>query len=269
MVLPTPQVDQAGALFCYALTESAWVVGGAVSNGGVVIRWAGEALAPDLSAAPGAVVDVALLDLAATVEPGSDGLVMVPYLLAERSPLWDPDLPGAYLGLRRGHTRAHLVRAAVEGVCRQLAVITDQLDRLTTVTSVRATGGVFRSALWREVMAAHLDRPLRVVAAAEGTALGAAALGLLALGRADELDDALRQLNPRQAATSQSIEPDPGLVETYQRLRGDLPRLITALEATASLFNAATAHPDPQPDLPEPSLEWPHGAHRSAAARRP
>ena len=55
---------------------------------------------------------------------------MLPYLLAERAPLWDPDLPGAYLGLRRDHTRAHLIRAAVEGVCLQLKVVLDQLDRL-------------------------------------------------------------------------------------------------------------------------------------------
>ena len=67
--------------------------------------------------------------LAASVPAGSDGLVMLPYLLAERAPLWDPDLPGAYLGLRREHTRAHLIRAAVEGVCLQLRAILDRLDR--------------------------------------------------------------------------------------------------------------------------------------------
>ena len=160
MAVPQPQVDDEGALFCYALTDSVWVVGGAVSNGGVVIRWAGDSLAPDLSAPARGLADEALLSLAGTVPAGSDGLVMLPYLLAERAPLWDPDLPGAYLGLRRGHTRAHLVRAAVEGVCRQLAVITDSLDRIAAVSSVRVTGGAFRSPLWRDVMAASLNRPL-------------------------------------------------------------------------------------------------------------
>src|SRR6185295_6761314 len=104
--------------------------------------------------------DAALLKLAASVPAGSDGLVMLPYLLAERAPLWDPDLPGAYLGLRRDHDRAHLVRAAVEGVCLQLRVILDQLDRLHPVSSVRVTGGALRSPLWRDVLAAALDRPL-------------------------------------------------------------------------------------------------------------
>lgn len=142
MVVPSPQVDAAGTLFCYALTESAWVVGGAVSNGGFVIRWALDALAPDVRSLAGdASADEALLALAADVPAGSDGLLMLPYLLAERAPLWDPDLPGAYLGLRREHTRGHFVRAAVEGVCLQLSILVDELNRLESVTSVRATAG--------------------------------------------------------------------------------------------------------------------------------
>ena len=106
MVVPEPRVDDEGTLFCYALTDSVWVAGGAVSNGGIVVRWAGGALAPDLVDAEPARTDEAVLALAAGVPAGSDGLVMLPYLMAERAPLWDPDLPGAYLGLRREHTRA-------------------------------------------------------------------------------------------------------------------------------------------------------------------
>ena len=131
-----------------------------------------------------------MLELAAAVPAGSDGLVMLPYLLAERAPLWDPDVPGAYLGLRRDHTRGHLVRAAVEGVCLQLRLVLDQLDRLAPVRAVHVTGGAFRAPLWREVMAATLDRPLHAVGDAEGTALGAAVLGLVGLGRAARLDEA-------------------------------------------------------------------------------
>ena len=78
----------------------------------------------------------------------------------------------------------HFVRAAVEGVAFQLATILDGLESVEPVTSIRATGGAFRSALWREVLAGVLDRPLTVTAGAEGSALGAAALGLHAIGAA-------------------------------------------------------------------------------------
>src|SRR5213078_248786 len=106
MAVADPHIDEHRTLFCYALTDSLWIVGGAVSNGGIVIRWAGRSLAPDLPGTSGdRTADEALLDLAASVPAGSDGLLMLPYLLAERAPLWDPDVPGAYLGLRRDHTR--------------------------------------------------------------------------------------------------------------------------------------------------------------------
>src|SRR5690606_34069135 len=128
----------------------------------------------------------------------------------ERAPLWDPDVPGAYLGLRRAHTRAHLVRAALEGVALQLGIIVDRLDALAPggVTSVRATGGAFRSALWRDVLAAVLDRPLCTVGAAEGSALGAAALGLFALGRADSLAGGLALVQNPDEGAAQLVESD-------------------------------------------------------------
>jgi gluconokinase len=237
MAVPEPTVDADGTLFTYALTESTWVTGGAISTGGVVIRWAAESLAPDVAATAGdAGPDVALLELAASAPAGSAGLVMLPYLLAERAPLWDPDLPGAFLGLRREHTRAHLVRAAVEGVCMQMRVILDRLDAVHPVSSIRATGGVFRSQLWREVMAATLDRPLYVIGSAEGTALGAAALGLLALERAPHLDDALAQLIPPDAPSPSPVEANPALVATYAAQRTSLPELIGELEQVAGLF---------------------------------
>lgn len=175
---PPDRLDD--ALFCYALSDTTWVIGGAVSNGGIVVRWAGSSLAPDVGGDSSDPADESLLDLAAQVPAGRDGLVMLPYLPSERAPLWDAELHGAYLGLRRGHTRAHLIRAAVEGVCLNLSLIVDHLHATRPVTAARMTGGDFRSMLWREVLAASLDRPLTVVGDAEGSALGAAELGLLA-----------------------------------------------------------------------------------------
>ncbi|MBX9247155.1 gluconokinase, partial [Actinotalea ferrariae] len=180
-VTSTPPERLDPGLFCYALRGPLWVLGGAVSTGGVVLRWAADALAPGAPSGTRqpeeAPLAEALLAEAATVPPGSDGLVMLPHLLPERAPSWDPTLPGAYLGLRPGHGRGHLVRAAVEGVVNQLAGLVDRLEALHPVHEVRATGGALRSAVWRESLAAALGRPVRVVDAVAGSALGAAALG--------------------------------------------------------------------------------------------
>lgn len=124
MVTDAPLLEQPGSLFCYALTDDAWVVGGAVSNGGVVGRWAA-----DMFAGPEGASDEALMELAASVPAGSDGFVMIPYLMGERAPLWDPTIPGAYLGVRRMHTPAYLVRAALEGVGMTLATVSTDWTR--------------------------------------------------------------------------------------------------------------------------------------------
>ncbi len=179
MMTDRPYADPDRRLFCCALTDDQWAVGSAVSNGGSVVRWAGSAVG-----AAERPSDAALLSLSDAVPAGSEGLVMLPFLLAERGPLWNGDLTGAYLGLRAHHARGHLVRAAAEGVALQLGTVLDALEPLGPVSSIRATGGVFRSRLWREVVAAALDGPLVVTGAAEGTALGAAGLGLHALGAA-------------------------------------------------------------------------------------
>jgi gluconokinase len=237
MVVPRPLLDRSDRLFCYALTDDAWVVGGAVSNGGATVRWAGSVFGATDDGADdgdGTTSDAQLLELAASVAPGSDGLVAIPYLLPERAPLWDPAVTGAFLGVRQGHTRAHFVRALVEGVALQLAAVVDDLDRLKPVTEVRATGGAFRSRLWREVLAGALGRPVTVTGSADGTALGAAALALLATGRAQTLRGGLVQLSPDPSDGSRADGEAGSAV--YQRLRSALPELLQSYAGVAALF---------------------------------
>ncbi len=240
MTVPGPQADPAGSLFCYALTEDLWVVGGAISNGGIALRWAGATFAAELVRQGPA--DHELLALAAEAPPGSDGLVMLPYLLSERAPLWDPELAGAYFGIRHRHGRQHFLRAALEGVCLQVATVADALDRVSPVREVRATGGTFRSTLWQNVMASVLGRPLVVEGGAGGTALGACALGWHALGGAPDLLSALAALRgPVPASTPVPVSPADR--DTYARLRAGFPDLVRSYTAVADAFAVATTPP--------------------------
>lgn len=242
-----PRTDPGGGLFCYALADPLWVVGGALSNGGDVLRWAARTLNPGAGAdnhgAGADNPDAAALDLAASVPPGSDGLVMLPFLLPERAPVWAPDVTAAYLGLRHDHTRAHLVRAAVEGVCLQMRLMLDRVDRVYPVETVRATGGALRSPLWRDLLAAALDRPLSVVGEAEGSALGAASLGMVALGKASSLHEALDWLAPPGAGEGAPVQPSTELAESFSRLRSRIPRLLDSLARTVARDTGAGADP--------------------------
>ena len=240
VVVPEPTLDPQGRLFCYALTEDRWVLGGAVNNGGSVVRWAAQALAAQ---ADGAVLegeaadelDARLLAEAAEVPVGSDGLLCLPYLLGERAPWWRTGMRGAYLGLRRDHQRPHLVRAAVEGVCQQLALVRDAFDATSLpVREVRATGGAVASSLWIETLAAALDLPVRVADSPEGTGLGAVLLGMHAVGALPDLDAATALV-----AVHDPVEPDPEAAAVYRRLR---PLVEHSTLALADVFAALDSH---------------------------
>jgi gluconokinase len=211
VVVDRPAVDPQGRVFCYALAPGLWVVGGAINNGGIVMRWALESLAPDLG--PGAEKE--LLRLAAQVPPGSDGLLMLPSLLSERAPRWTSFTRGSYVGLTREHGRGHLFRAALEGVGLQLALVLESMRGAgLEVDEVRATGGVMRSELWQQLLADVLDMPIELLSGHQGSGYGAAILGMASLGLIDSIDDAA-------AATRvvQTVRPEPGAVAVYAALR--------------------------------------------------
>nr|BFE71040.1 hypothetical protein GCM10020092_043410 [Actinoplanes digitatis] len=249
-IVDRPTADRAGRLFCYALTEEHWVVGGAINNAGSVVRWAGQTFAGgfDRPAAEGEDADVrdaALLAEAAEVGPGSEGLLCLPYLLGERAPWWRGGMRGAYLGLRREHGLPHLVRAALEGVCQQLALVRDTFaDEGIAMTEVRATGGAVASDLWVSVLAAALDLPVSVADTPEGTALGACLLARHALGELPDLAAAAAMV-----AIGEPTHPDPHAADLYRRLRPLVER--SALAVTGVLTELDRLAPQPLPDTPK------------------
>ncbi|WP_253768327.1 gluconokinase [Goodfellowiella coeruleoviolacea] len=188
-----PGVDERGRTFCYAVGDGLWVVGGAVSNGGVVAQWAADTFG----------VPVAdLLAEADRVPTGAGGLFALPYLLGERAPWWDPDPRAVLVGLRREQGRAQITRALIEGVGQQIALVLDAV-RATglDVRSVRATGGAFRSPVWAKVLAAALDQRLELAEDSEGSGVGAALLAWRALGELSSLRQAADLVVPTEVIT--------------------------------------------------------------------
>ena len=215
MVVRNPAVTS--GLFCYALTRDVWVAGGAVSNGGMVQRWLTETFGEGAD-------DAEACRMAEAIPAGSDGLRMIPYLVSERASLWDAEIRGAFLHVRRPHTPAHFLRAGVEGVAFQLWTILRRLRTIARVEEVRATGGVFRSALWRDVVAGVLNRPLIVTGAAEGSGLGAAILGAKALGVVDSLPAGYELL--RGEAEETRIVVSEADQAVYETMRYGMPSLL-------------------------------------------
>ncbi len=202
---PTPE------RFVYALDGERWVTGGAVSNAGALLSWVRGLLGA------GTATDAELLEAAAAVPPGADGLILVPYVLPERAPQWDPSRTGALIGLRSDHTQAHLVRAVVEAVAAQLGEVSRTIEPVSQVREVHATGGALTSELWRGVLAAELGCPL-VMHDLECGALGAAAVALVGHSGNGSVDDAVQTLTPASAVQLR-VEPDAALVSVAAEAR--------------------------------------------------
>jgi gluconokinase len=221
LMVDAPAVDPRGRGFCYMLTEDRWVVGGSINNGGVVLRWARDALAPELGEHDAAK----LMDIAAQAPPGSEALVMLPYLLSERAPHWSALARGAYVGLTRAHRREHLVRAAIEGVCQQLALVLASLrDAGNDVREIRATGGFARSPLWRQMLCDALGQPIGFPDGHQGSGFGAALLGMEALGIIRSLDRAAELI-----AVDEIRTPDASASEVYASMLPIFDALYDAL----------------------------------------
>lgn len=229
---PEPRTDADMRTFCYALTDRHWVLGGAISNGGLVLRWIDELLGGggDYDALTAAAVDV---------PAGSDGVLMLPYLTGERAPQWSPLRGGVLFGLRVEHERGHVVRAALEGVALQLRLVADALRDTGTgqFDRVRVTGGFVSSDLWLQIVADVLRADLEVPVAAEGAAWGAAMLALHAVGEIDDLADGAGQVQ-----VERTVEHDAdtagrydAVAERYRELGDHIAPL---------LRHAATATPN-------------------------
>ncbi|MBO0981036.1 gluconokinase [Microbacterium sp. SD291] len=228
-----PVVDPRGGVFCYALTEDRWVIGGAINNGGVTLDW----VRAEIAEADVPIEE--LLDRAAEIPAGSGGLLMLPYLLSERAPHWSSLASGAYIGLTRAHTREHMVRAALEGVALQLALVLQSMRAAgLDIDEIRATGGVIRHPLWQQTLADAFGAPIGLLAGQEGSSFGAALLGMQALGLIESIDVAAqlqpveRTVRPRpaEAAVYSSLLPVfdelyDALLPTYRRLRRLAPSL--------------------------------------------
>jgi xylulokinase len=168
---PTPAPDPAGRYYVFAHCQPAhWYAQAATLAAGLALTWLRTAL--------GGPPTADLIAEAGRVAPGADGLLFLPYLVGERSPHLDPLASGALVGLRFHHTRAHLVRAVLEGVAFALK------DCLTVIaaagdgpTAAVVTGGLTRAQVWCQILADVLETPLRVSAMeVEAGCLGAALL---------------------------------------------------------------------------------------------
>ncbi|WP_263375864.1 xylulokinase [Granulicella aggregans] len=172
-----PTMDRLGRLhtFCHA-APGLWHVMGVTNGAGLSLRYFRDTFAPDASYDE-------LSAQAAAIAPGSDGLFWTPYLFGERTPHLDATARAAFVGITASTTRAHFVRAVLEGVAFSLKDTFTLFSELgIPVTAIRLGGGGARGPLWRQIQADVYGHPVDLLEAEEGGAFGAALLAGTGIG---------------------------------------------------------------------------------------
>jgi xylulokinase len=214
----TPTMDRLGRLhtFCHA-APGLWHVMGVTNGAGLSLRWFRDTFAPGISYDQ-------LSAEAAKIAAGSDGLLWAPYLFGERTPHLDPEARAAFVGLTASHTRAHCVRAVMEGVAFSLRdTFTLFAELKIPVEGIRLGGGGARSPLWRQIQADVYGRAVELLAADEGGAFGAALLAAVGVGAWPNVEAACAATV--KVAESIQAKDTARMDESYARFRRVYPAL--------------------------------------------
>jgi xylulokinase len=218
-------VDVPGAFVTPAPLPGLYSVGAAMAATGRALDWFRDAVAG------GAVTTEALLEEAATVPAGSDGVVFLPYLAGERSPIWDPNATGAFVGLTLAHARGHLTRAILEASALAIRHVAEpMLAAGVRVNDMRACGGPARSETWNQIKADVTGFPVLVPAVLETAVLGSAILGAVAIGACPDVRTAVRTMTRIERRLEPRPDARPAYDRAYDVYRGLYPALRPLLE---------------------------------------
>ena len=231
------RIDPQGRVhtFCCAV-PGAWHVMGVHQAAGLSLKWLRDTVCTaetEEAARRGVDPYVVMGEEAERIAAGSDRLIYLPYLNGERTPHLDPDARGVFFGLSGIHTRAHLIRAVMEGVSYSLRDSIQILREMNIQASeMAATGGGGRSRLWRQMLADNYRCPVKTVESKEGPALGVAILAGVGAGLFASVEEgcaALVQSGPAQEpnAANASVydRAYPLYRELYDRLKGSFAKL--------------------------------------------
>ena len=220
-----PSLDPKGRVhtFCHAVPNR-WHVMGVTQGAGLSLRWFRDQFGAGDD--DGRDPYERLTEEAAQVPAGAEGLLWTPYLMGERTPHLDPNARAALVGLTASHTRAHVVRALLEGVAFSLRDTLEIFREMKVpVNEIRLGGGGARSKLWRQIQADVYGREVATVRAEEGAAYGAAILAGVGAGAWPTVDAACEAVVSVADRVKHDADSARLLEKQYARFRMIYPAL--------------------------------------------
>jgi len=184
-------------ILSYHVVPGKWLLQGGTTGGGGTMRWFEHEFADYeryIEKETGVSSLVQLNEYAKKVPAGCDGMVFLPYMSGERSPIWNPYAKGVYYGLDFGKTKGHFVRATMEGVAYALRHNLEASESIgADVTELLAVGGAANSLLWTQIKADVTQKIIKVPASDTATTLGAAILAGIGVNIYADCEQAARQ----------------------------------------------------------------------------
>jgi xylulokinase len=198
-----------------------WNLSGIISTTGKAV----DRMMAILGLGPGAYDD--FFALAAEAPPGAGGLIFLPYLAGERTPLWDPKAKGVFMGLDLDSGRAELARSTAEGICFAIRdVITVIEEAGAPVRKLRLTGGPAASAFLNQLRADVSGREVLVPAVRDAELLGNVCTGAAALGKYGSAGEAAAVL----VKTARTYHPDMKKTGLYENIFTQYRELYVSLK---------------------------------------
>jgi xylulokinase len=213
-------LDVPGSFSTIAPIPGLYSVGGAMAATGRAVDWF------RVDVLRGTATTETLIEEAGTIRAGADGVVFLPYLAGERSPLWDPTARGAFVGLALGHGRGHLTRAILEASAFAIRHVAEPiLAAGATVRAMRVCGGPARSETWNQIKADVTGFVVDVPAVLETAVAGSAILAATGVGAWPDVAAAIRGMT----RSARRLEPNPATRERYDATYAAYRRLHPAI----------------------------------------
>lgn len=172
-----------------------WLLQGGTTGGGGVMRWFEREFADyerTMEEETGKSSLVQLNEIGEKSAPGCDGVVFLPYMAGERSPIWNPHAKGVFYGLDFSKTKGHMLRACMEGVAFSLRHNLEIAQEAgAQVQVLRAMGGSANSLLWTQIKSDITGKPIVVPSSDTATTLGAAILAGVGVGFYESYEEAV------------------------------------------------------------------------------
>jgi gluconokinase len=174
--------DKKGRLFNYILDEQYYISGGPSNNGGKAFEWFAKQFGDFKNAYD---IESCMDDLiadAATVDPGSEGLLFLPYLLGERAPIWNANARGVFFGININHERKHFTRATIEGILYEMYSIEKLLQEHRNIKRISVNGSFATIPFCLQIIADIFNKPVSISPNANTVSLGAYLLSATEIG---------------------------------------------------------------------------------------